>query len=131
MKSLKFFLPVLLLSIVTTVKAQKIDSIYVNLYTDSLKKGTYNYINIDGLLASGRYIPLDSNQLIFKSSYGKFYGNSLLIERDCKVDKVKINVSLRKNPAVSKEFVMYIKTKEDNEKLPTAEELLEKMKKKG
>jgi hypothetical protein len=124
MKLIKILLPVLL-GITFSAKAQKIDSIFVNLYTDSLKKGTYNYINIDGLLSSGRYIPLDSNQLIFKSSYGKFYGNSLLIERDCKVDKVKIN------PAVAREFVMYIKTKEDNEKLPTAEELLEKMKKKG
>ncbi|MEO6490599.1 MAG: hypothetical protein ABIO04_11715 [Ferruginibacter sp.] len=113
------------------VYAQKIDSIYVNLYTDSLKKGTYNYINIDGLLSNGRYLPLDSTEIIFSSSYGKFYGNSLLIERDCKVDKVKINVSLRKNPALHKEFVMHIKKKEDNEKLPTSQEILDKMKKKG
>jgi len=131
MKSLKILLSILLISAGITAKTQNIDSIYVNLYTDSLKKGTYNYINIDGLLSSGRYIPLDSNQLIFKSSYGKFYGNSLLIERDCKVDKVKINVSLRKNPGIKKEFVMYIKIKEDNEKLPTSEDILERMKKKG
>ena len=110
----------------SAAKAQKIDSIYVNLYTDSLKKGTYNYINIDGLLSNGKYLPLDSNHLIFKSSYGKFYGNSLLIDRDCKVEKVTINVSMKKNPSLHKEFVMYIKKKEDNEKLPTAEDVLRK-----
>lgn len=113
----------------TSVKAQKVDSIYINLYTDSLKKGTYNYINVDGLLSNGKYLPLDSNQLTLKSSYGKFYGNSLLIERDCKVDRVTINVTLKKNPALHKEFVMFIKKKEDNEKLPTSDEIIERMKK--
>ena len=124
MKPLKRSLFLIFLFAFTVARAQKIDSIYVNLYTDSLKKGTYNYINIDGLLSNGKYLPLDSSHLIFKSSYGKFYGNSLLIDRDCKVEKVMINVSMRKNPALHKEFVMYIKKKEDNERLPTAEEIL-------
>ena len=124
MKPLKRSLFLIFLFAFTVARAQKIDSIYVNLYTDSLKKGTYNYINIDGLLSNGKYLPLDSSHLIFKSSYGKFYGNSLLIDRDCKVEKVTINVSMRKNPALHKEFVMYIKKKEDNERLPTAEEIL-------
>ncbi len=114
--------------IASIVKAQKVDSIYVHLYTDSLKKGTYNYINIDGLLSNGRYMPLDSTQLIFKSTYGKFYGNSLFIDHDCPVEKVKIEVTLRKNESLHKEFVIYIKKKEDNERLPTSEEILERMK---
>ena len=125
MKLKKYILLIILFAF-SAAKAQKIDSIYVNLYTDSLKKGTYNYINIDGLLSNGKYLPLDSNHLIFKSSYGKFYGNSLLIDRDCKVEKVTINVSMKKNPSLHKEFVMYIKKKEDNEKLPTAEDVLRK-----
>jgi len=106
-------------------KAQKIDSIYVHLYTDSLKKGTYNYINIDGRLSNGRYLPLDSTQVTFSSSYGKFYGNNLLIDKDCKEEKVSIKVSMKNNPAIHKEFVMYIKKKEDG-KLPTIEELKKK-----
>ena len=126
MNLLKISLLLIFLFAFTAARAQKIDSIYVHLYTDSLKKGTYNYINIDGLLSNGKYLPLDSSHLIFKSSYGKFYGNSLLIDRDCKLEKVTINVSMRKNPALHKEFVMYIKKKEDNERLPTAEEILRK-----
>lgn len=109
--------------------AQNIDAIYVNLYTDSLKRGTYNYINIDGHLSSGRFLPLDSSQLIFNTSYGKFFGNNLLIDKQCSVDKVKIKVVLRKDPTLFKEFVMYIKKNEDNERLPTSEEILERMKK--
>ncbi|MDB5201385.1 MAG: hypothetical protein JWQ27_794 [Ferruginibacter sp.] len=110
-------------------RAQKIDSIYVNLYTDSLKKGTFNYINVDGLLSNGRYLPLDSTHLIFSSSYGKFQGNSLWVEQDCKVDMVSIKVVMRGNPAISKDFVMYIKKKEDPE-LKSEAEVLQEMKKK-
>lgn len=107
------------------LKAQKIENIFVNLYTDSLKKGTYNYINVDGLLSNGNYIPLDSTDIIFWASDGKFYGNTLLIDKDFKKEKVHLKATLRKTPALAKEFTMFIKKKEDNEHLKTTEELLE------
>lgn len=105
-------------------KAQKIDSIFVNLYTDSLKKGTYNYINVDGLLSNGRYTPLDSTDIRFTASAGKFHGNSLWIDQNFAEDKILIGVVLKANPAQHKEFVMYIKKKPDNERLRTTEEIL-------
>lgn len=111
-------------------KATKVDSIYVHLYTDSLKKGTYNYINIDGLLSNGKYLPLDSTQLSFACSHGKFFGNSLWLEPDCKEEKVTIQVMLKKDPALKKEFVMYVKKKEDGP-LRTEQEVLEEMKRSG
>ncbi len=107
--------------------AQKVDNIFVNLYTDSLKKGTYNYINVDGQLANGKYMPLDSTHIIFWASEGKFYGNNLWIAKDFKNDKVYIKVVLKGNPQISKEFTMYIKKKPDDEKLRTSEELLNEM----
>ncbi len=128
---LKHILPFLLLltsSVACTVaKAQKVDSIYVNLYTDSLKKGTYNYINVDGLLSNGRYMPLDSSHILFTASAGKFVGNTLFIDKDFTAEKVTIKAALRKNPAIFKEFVMYIKIKPDNENLKTVDELLNGM----
>ena len=96
-------------------KAQKIESIHVNLYTDSLKKGTFNYINIDGLLSNGRYMPLDSTHLIFWSSAGTFSGNNLWIDRNTSTEKVDIKVTLRNNPALFKEFSIYIKKQPDPE----------------
>ena len=107
-------------------KSQKIDSIYVNLYTDSLKKGTYNYINVDGLLSNGSYLPLDSNHLIFSSSYGKFYGNDLWIDSVDYFEPIKIYITLRKDSTVQKHAVMYIKKLEEA-KLKTADELLSEM----
>ena len=94
-------------------KAQKVESMYVNLYTDSLKKGTYNYINIDGKLSNGKFLPLDSTHLIFWSSAGKFSGNSLWIDRNIAETKVNIKVTLRDDPAMVKEFTIYIKQKPD------------------
>lgn len=122
----KYFLIIFLFSFAAS-KAQKIESIYINLYTDSLKKGTYNYINIDGRLSNGNYLPLDSTQLIFSSSYGNFYGNNLLIDNDCPEEKVNIRVTMRDNPALHKEFVMYIKKNADGN-LPTMEEVMKKKK---
>lgn len=110
-------------------KAQTARDIFVNLYTDSLKKGTYNYINIDGLLSNGNYVPLDSSSITFSASDGKFYGNSLLIDKDFKKDKVEIKVCLKNNPAIAKEFTMFIKKNSDGEKLKTAEEIIEDIKK--
>ena len=110
-------------------KAQKVEKIYVNLYTDSLKKGTYNYINIDGELSNGKYQPLDSTHLIFWASAGRFSGNSLWIDKDIAAQKVDIKVSLRNNPALVKEFSIYIKQQPDPE-LKTMDEIMNKSKSK-
>ncbi len=123
---LKKLFPVVLVFCASSTQAQQLDSVYVNLYTDSLKKGTYNYINVDGLLNNGSYIPLDSNHIIFKSSHGKFYGNSLWIDRNINVAKVDIQLFLRKDNKLIRNLEMYIKTRED-EPLKTEEQLLKEM----
>ena len=128
---LRKILLALLMMVSAFARAQKIDSIYVNLYTDSLKKGTYNYINVDGRLSNGNYLPLDSTHIIFWASEGKFHGNSLWINKDFKYDRVLIKVLVRDNPQLSREFTIYVKKKPDDEKLKTEEELLNEMKNKS
>ena len=86
---LKKYLLFLFILFAQFTKAQQVESIYVNLYTDSLKKGTLNYINIDGQLSNGKFLPLDSTHLIFWSSAGKFTGNNLWIDRDFAAAKVQ------------------------------------------
>ena len=124
MKKLKTLLFSLLIAVATFTKAQKIDSIYVHLYTDSLKKGTYNYINIDGKLSNGRFLPLDTTDLVFTSTDGKFYGNSLYIPPDFRKNKVYIKAVLKSNPAIYKQFDIYIKKKPDPATLKTMDEIL-------
>jgi len=89
--------------------AQHTDSIFFHLYTDSLKKGVHNYINIDGKLSNGRYLPLTSKELILWSNTGKWEGNDLIIDTSYKQDSVVIKASLKANPQQSKSITIYIK----------------------
>lgn len=129
--ALKHFLVFLFLLSFSFTHGQKIDSIYVHLYTDSLKKGTYNYINIDGKLDNGRYLPLDSSEISFSSSDGKFYGNSLYLPEDFHKEKVHIKALLRSNPSMYKEFDIYIKKIPNPSKLKTLDEILNEDKKRN
>lgn len=113
-----------LLSFYSISFGQKVDSIYFNLYTDSLKKGTYNYINVIGKLDNGNYRPLDSTQLIFSSSYGKFYGNSLWLPFESEVEQVEITVKTKKNPIQILNRTIFIKKADEITKLKTQEEIM-------
>lgn len=107
--------------------SQHIDSMFVNLYTDSLKKGTYNYINIVGKLNNGRYLPLDTSQVAFTSSDGKFFGNSLWLDQNFNKEKVTIKAMLKNDPRQEKEFKIYIKKAPDPE-LKSEDQILNDLK---
>ncbi|ANH82184.1 hypothetical protein A8C56_15495 [Niabella ginsenosidivorans] len=89
--------------------AQRVTEIYVHLYTDSLKKGTYNYINIDGKMSDGSWKPLTSKELTFTTDYGKFEGNSLVLPDHPAVKKVTVTATLKADTALSKTFQIGIK----------------------
>ena len=105
-------------------KAQKIDSISFHLYTDSLKKGTHNYINVDGKTSDGKWKPLTAKDLTFSSSYGKFEGTELILPDEPAVEKLTVKAVLKSDPRLWKEITIWIKKKPDNELLPTNEEVL-------
>jgi len=118
------FIAIILLAGSGLLKAQKVDSIFFHLYTDSLKKGTYNYINVDGKFNNGRWLPLTSREIQFSASAGKFEGNSLFIEKNQQEQYVRIKAALKADTAVAKETIIYIKKKEDTELLKTQEEIM-------
>ncbi len=105
--------------------SQKVESIYLNLYTDSLKKGVHNYINVDGKYSNGAYLPLMSNEVMFTSTAGKWDGNSLILDKDFKTDSVVITVWLKDRIEVKKSVTMYLKKIEVEPPLKTEKELLE------
>jgi hypothetical protein len=112
------------------VSAQKVDSIYFHLYTDSLKKGFFNYISVDGKLSNGQWVPLDSSSVRLISDAGFFKGNDLFIDSSYKEETVRIKAILKSNPHVWKETVIYIRKRGFDEPLKTNEEILEEMKNK-
>ena len=127
----KYF-SILCLAISFGVKAQKIDSIYFNLYTDSLKKGVYNYINVDGKLKNGTYIPLMDDEVVFKSNIGTWKGNSLLLNTSTKEEKVTITATLKSCPEVTRNTEIYLKKINTDAILKSEKEVIENWgKKKG
>ncbi len=112
------------------VKAQNIQDFFFNLYTDSLKIGTFNYINIDALLTSGSYYPLDNKTVEFLSSAGTWDGNSLFLDSALKVDSVVITATLKKNRDLQKTITIFIKKGESAYKVKTEKELMDELNKK-
>jgi hypothetical protein len=121
-KSFLFFFLLSVSGLLT--KAQKIDSIYFNLYTDSLKKQVHNYINIDGKYSDGTWLPLTEKDILFSSSGGRFEGNSLILDSTFAEKKVTIKAILKSNPSIWREITVYIKTTANNERLKTMDEVL-------
>ena len=119
----KFLLLILLAGISALTRAQKIDNIYFHLYTDSLKKGQHNYINVDGKLSNGDWMPLTSKELTFTSSLASFEGNELVIPENFKGEKVTVKAVLKSNPSVWKEITIWIKKMPDPQ-LPTRDEIM-------
>lgn len=118
------------LAFLANAQTEKIDSIYFHLYTDSLKKGTHNYINVDGKLSDGKWKPLTSREIEFSTDYGRFENNELILPENCKEEKLTVKAVLKSNPSVWKEITIWIKKKPDDEKLPTREEILKSQRQK-
>jgi hypothetical protein len=119
----KFLLLFVLAATASSLFAQKVDSIYFHLYTDSLKKGQYNYINVDGKMSNGRWMPLTSKDIQFSCASATFEGNELIIPVDFKEEKVIVKAVLKTNPSVWKERTIWIKKIPDGV-LPTKEEIM-------
>lgn len=109
------------------LKAQKIDSLFFNLYTDSLKKGSWNYINVDARLSNGNYMPLSSDQLHIKTSNGKLQGNSIWIDWDAPYQFITVEVQLKKDTAVKKSVTVWIKKKDEQLNAAVNDSLLQKI----
>lgn len=109
------------------LRAQKIDSLFFNLYTDSLKKGSWNYINVDAKLSNGKYMPLTQEQLNFKVSNGKLQGNSVWIDWDFKDDSVVVDVEFKKDPTVRRSITIWIKKNDLQLKAPLNDSILQQL----
>lgn len=120
----KVFLIIIILLSATTIFSQKVDSIYFHLYTDSLKKGQHNYINVDGKLSNGRWLPLTAKEVLFSCPEAKFEDNELVIPADFKEEKVTVKAVLRSNQLVAIEKTIWIKKKPDDELLPSKDEVI-------
>jgi hypothetical protein len=127
MKMQKVLLLFLFFAVSKIGHGQKVDSIYFHLYTDSLKKGFYNYINVDGKTTDGRWMPLSSQELQFvvkDTTSLRFQNNDLFIDSSYRYETVTVKAFLKSNPAVWKETTIYIRKRGFDEPLKTNEDVL-------
>lgn len=89
--------------------AQTIEDIVFHLYTDSLKKGSWYYINVDAKLSNGKWKPLTHHEVIFTVSGGKLEGNSLWVDWDFSADSVHITATLKENSNLRKATTLWVK----------------------
>jgi len=123
----KLLFSALLTFVFATAQSQKIQSIHFNLYTDSLKKGFYNYINVDGKMPDGSWQPLDTSHIILYSNTGFFKGNDLFIDSSFIGDKIIVKAVLKSNPAIRKDTMIYIRKRGFDEPLKSSEEILDEL----
>lgn len=126
----KVFFFFLLITAYQLADAQKVDSIFFNLYTDSLKKGFYNYISVDGKFTDGHWEPLDTTFILLTCNTGYFKGNDLFIDSSYKKDSVVVKATLKNNPRIWKQTTIYIRKRGFDEPLETTDELRSGMDKK-
>ena len=105
--------------------AQQIDSIFFHLYTDSLKKGQHNYINVDGKLSDGKWLPLSDKEIQFSCATAVFEGNDLILPEHFSGKKVTVTAVLKKNPSLKIEKTIWIKQLPDPV-LPTRQDINER-----
>ncbi len=127
----KFLLLVLVSVLGKSAFAQKVDSIYFHLYTDSLKKGTHNYINVDAKLSNGRWQPLTAKDLTLTTDYGHFSGNDLVLPENPTVKKVTVKAVLKSNEGLWLERTIWIKTIPNPDVLPNNDEVIKPRRKKN
>lgn len=124
---MKIFFTIFLICISFSSFAQSIDSIFFNLYTDSLKKGSWNYINVDAKLSNGKYIPLNEKQLIIKTSDGKLEGNSIWLNWDFKPAFITVEIQLKENKSIIQKKTIWVKKLDLQVNAPVQDSLLQQI----
>lgn len=127
MMRFNFIFVLLLICWSQKLRAQMPDSIYFNLYTDSLKKGSWNYINVEGRMANGKIVPLSARTLTLQASKGKIEEMSIWIDWNASSDSVIVEVRLKDKPAVSAKTIIWIRKQDLQMEIPPTDSLLQQL----
>jgi hypothetical protein len=101
------------------------------LYTDSLKKGTWNYINVEYKFAQGRVVPLTTPQIELKSDRGIWDGNSLWIDWQFPFPYVEVEVRYKSNSVISSKQIIWIRQYDDAMQPSQTDSLLNELNKRN
>ncbi len=100
----------------------KLQKVYFNLYTDSLKPVLNYYVNVEGKTVSGNYLPLDTSDVLLTADWGVMQGNEWVIPKVLLHDSVTFTVVSRQNPALRDRITIWIQKWKDPRDAPGYEE---------
>lgn len=94
--------------------------IYFNLYTDSIKTQLNYYVNVEAELSNGRFLPMDTSQIIIEADHGRMAGNEWVAPKQIGFDRVHFLARLKSDPSVQEEITVYLKRAIDPRDDPAA-----------
>lgn len=87
-------------------------------YTDSLKRGEYFYLNVEGIYSSGRILPLDTSRIRFTVKGAELRGQDVLLDRNDTTTKfISAEAVYRLNSSMKISTVIPVKQAPDDPSL--------------
>jgi hypothetical protein len=87
--------------------------IYFNLYTDSIKTILDFYVNVEGEYQDGRFLPLDTSQVVFSADHGTMRGNDWKAPAHIDFEKVHFDVHAKDRPELHDSITVWLKRTRD------------------
>src|SRR5947209_1944729 len=75
----------------------KLQRVYFNLYTDSIKTVLNYYVNVEGQYEHNRILPLDTSLVVITSDKGSMVGNEWIVPQKIDFEKVTFTTFAKEN----------------------------------
>jgi hypothetical protein len=92
---------------------EQLKRIYFNLYTDSIKTILDFYLNVEGEYRDGRFLPLDTSQVVFSTDQGSMRGNAWKPPAHIDFEKVHFEVRAKGRPELHDSITVWLKRARD------------------
>ena len=83
--------------------------IYFNPYTDSIKTILNFYVNVEGEFSKGKYLPLDTSQIVITSDLGTMSGNEWIAPSHINFEKVRFHAQWKNDASIQADTVIWLK----------------------
>ncbi len=93
--------------------AARLEKIRFNLYADSIKPILNYYVNVEGVYAGGRILPLDGNDVTITADHGTMAGNEWVAPKHIDFDRVTFRVTAKGKPELQETVTVYIQKYKD------------------
>ena len=110
---MKRFLFLIICFAAFNASAQKVDSMFFNLYTDSIKTILNYYVNVEGEYSNGRFLPMDTGVIRIIADHGAMSGNEWIAPKEIDFEKVTFHAIAKEDPRINDRVTVWLKRAKD------------------